>query len=63
MSEKVKRREVFLECPPLKAGDPKPLVRQETLYGSPIYGELVLRLCSPFNFVQGDPEFIEGSPP
>ena len=23
---------------------------------------LTVRLCSPFNFVQGDPEFIEGSP-
>jgi hypothetical protein len=27
-----------------------------------IYVILTVRLCSPFNFVQGDPEFIEGSP-
>jgi hypothetical protein len=39
------------------------------VYGRPnmnsVYGErlvLTVRLCSPFNFVQGDPEFIEGSP-
>jgi hypothetical protein len=26
------------------------------------YVILTVRLCSPFDFVQGDPEFIEGSP-
>jgi len=29
----------------------------------PLVVSLMVRHCSPFNFVQGDPESIEGSPP